>query len=70
MALPALLWIIVAREEPRRTRWVVAAYCLAPSWLLAHLLKVDLLAAPLLAGAAELTKSEAGRNERSGSAVL
>ena len=56
LALPALLWLVATIAEPWRTRWVIAAYALAPSWLLSHLLGVDLLAAPVLAGAAELSR--------------
>jgi hypothetical protein len=62
LALPAMLWMMAATEEPGRTRWVVAAYALAPSWLLAHILGIDLLAGPVLAGAVYLTKG----NERRG----
>jgi hypothetical protein len=49
LGLPALFWVIAAVEEPRKTRWIVAAYALAPMWLLAHLIGVDLLAVPVLA---------------------
>jgi len=34
---------------------VVAAYAIAPTWLLSHLLGFDLLALPVLAGAAAST---------------
>ena len=49
LALPAILWLIVAVAEPARTRWVVGSYATAPTWLLAHLLGVDLLAGAVLA---------------------
>jgi len=33
LAVPALLWVMTSVEEPRRTRWIVVAYALAPTWL-------------------------------------
>jgi glycosyl transferase family 87 len=49
LVTPALLWLMTRGEEPRRTRWIVGSYALAPAWLLSHVLKVDLLAGPVLA---------------------
>ena len=52
LALPAIFWIIAQLPEPRRTRSVVAAYAIAPTWLLSHMLGFNPLALPVLAGAA------------------
>ncbi len=48
LALPAIFWLIVAVGEPGRTRAVAAMYLIAPTWLLAHLIRLDLLAGPVL----------------------
>jgi hypothetical protein len=51
LALPAFFWVMTAVSEPFRTRATVAAYALGPTWLLSHLLGIDLLALPVLGGA-------------------
>jgi len=48
LALPALFWVMTELGEPRRTRWIVGAYALAPTWLLSHVLEGDLLAGVVL----------------------
>lgn len=64
LALPALLWTVKAEREPRRTRRIVAAYALAPMWLLSHVLRLDLLALPVLGGAAMAMKTmKSGTNK-------
>ena len=60
LALPALLHAMTSLEEPARTRATVAAYVLAPTWLLSHMLGVDLLAGPVLVGAVLMMKSDEG----------
>ena len=62
LALPALFWVMAKIDEPRRTRWIVASYALAPLWLLSHLLRVDFLAAPVLALAGLSLTGEKGQD--------
>ena len=64
LALPAIFWLIAAVAEPVRTRWVVAIYAVAPTWLLAHLLGVDLLAGPVLALAGLMVSRKSERRDR------
>ena len=48
LVLPAIFWMIAGVAEPVRTRWVVGGYAVAPSWLLSHVIGVDLLAGVVL----------------------
>jgi len=52
LVVPAILMVVRSVSEPWRTRLVVAAYAIAPTWLLSHAIGVDLLAVPVLVGAA------------------
>jgi hypothetical protein len=52
LALPAILWAMKSVAEPWRTRVVVGAYAIAPTWLLSHMIGVDPLAAVVIVGAA------------------
>ena len=60
LALPAWFWTMTAVSEPARTRGIVAAYAVAPVWLLSHVVGVDLLAVPVLAGATRASAHRSG----------
>jgi hypothetical protein len=51
VALPALFWVVSTVEEPWRTRIIVAAYAIAPTWLASNVLHFDLLSIVVIGGA-------------------
>ena len=51
VALPAIFWVIRAAAEPWRTRIIVSAFAIAPLWLASNVIRVDLLAFVIIAGA-------------------
>ncbi|HEV8445316.1 MAG TPA: glycosyltransferase family 87 protein [Gemmatimonadaceae bacterium] len=66
VALPGLFWIAAKGQEPARTRAIVVAYAVAPTWLAAHVLGFDLFAIVVIGGAAWVVGASGNRRSEEG----
>ena len=66
IALPALFWVVSAVDEPWRTRIIVAAYAIAPTWLASNILHFDLLSIVVIGGAVFYVVARVQRRSKPG----